>query len=1190
MQLKRLEAYGFKSFAERIVIMFDEGITAVVGPNGSGKSNITDAIRWVLGEQNIRTLRGLRSEDIIFAGSAGRRALSVAEVVLVFDNRDKSLSIDYEEVIVKRRLYRNGDSEIYLNDARCRIKDIYQLFADTGIGHDGMSIIGQNRLNDILDSRPEERRVFFEETAGITKYRTRKQEALRRLRENDGDLIRLRDIMHAQAAELEPLSKQAKKTETHRTLVAERRQYQLTSLVRQYERLSDEKAKLDDLMRMQRDAEAMSIQKRSHADEEKHVLGKAIGRIDTELAEKEEKIRVLQEKCDHLNKKAAVLMGRRDQGMKRKDDLEKLMASDRSKIEATAQELIQIEHMLAQKRSTYTEKNQTSLKKRTEIEALGRTLHQQEQQAAHSRKSYEAAEHVMAKLREQLAVLTSTFERDDAWQREQQENLSQKKESLHELQGMLRDKVCSVSQMEQQLHSGEQEHNQVKYMLEKAQEEGRFLEAHIRETEGDLQQMRRNLEFLRKMQESYEGFGKDVQTVLQSTEPWRRGVSGAVAELIHIPEQYLTAIEVALGGSVRSIVTEDAQVAKAAISYLKRQHGGRVTFLPLTTIVVRQPRDIDLASIRGAVGWASHLVTTQGKYQKVVDHLLAQTLVIESLDDALAAAKALGYRIRIVTGTGELLSPGGSLSGGGRRKGQSFLLNRQHEIDKLSDQARMKTEQYHQLQHQLEEHVQLLRDQQEQRAAIRERMEQIKQKLIEERGKCDVLKERIKNQDAAVRELETATHMQTETAAGLQEKKTRVLRHLMQCEAHARRFSEELEQTNACIEKIYAERTSIERLAHALEVDCAALNAEILTGADHHKLREMERKEAMRALADVTAQIADLTDELSADAKAMEELSREIAEQDDILRERLDACRGLKDQRIEYEARTRLFDDEIKKYAAEIDNIRGKLHESDKNLDRVSVRMDDCRSTLLSDFGMTPDAAASEAQDIADDILTAQMQRLDDAIRALGSINPNAIEEYAERKARYDEEEAQIRDLQAAKEDIEQIIRKIDTDMSRTFREAFEQIQRYFNEIFIRLFGGGTAELRLTAPEDILSSGVEILVTLPEKKRQNLSALSGGERALTVIALLFSFLKYRPSPFSILDEIDAPLDEANVSRFGDFLQEFAKHTQFIVVTHRKGTMRAADTMYGVTVEDAGVSKILSIRLQDYESVQNASYA
>ena len=429
--------------------------------------------------------------------------------------------------------------------------------------------------------------------------------------------------------------------------------------------------------------------------------------------------------------------------------------------------------------------------------------------------------------------------------------------------------------------------------------------------------------------------------------------------------------------------------------------------------------------------------------------------------------------------------------------------------------------------------------------------------------------------------------MAQESSARAARKKELLERHLAQCGDHARRFSKETEEIAQKMTALSSEEQSCAQGLHALEVESAALDAEIRTGTDHVKTRTLECREATEMLDGFTEQIAKLSEELSAGEQRNAALESAISEEEGKLRAHRDNAQILKDRRLRYEADMRLLDDAIKRTIACMEQVRAKLHENDKHLDRINVRLADCSENLISEFGMTAETAAQQISPIDESVLNERLNELTNAINALGAVNPNAVEEYAEKKARYEEEEAQIHDLQKAKEDIERIIQKIDTDMTQTFREAFQQIQGYFNEIFMRLFGGGVAELRLTDQSDILSSGVEILVTLPHKKRQNLSALSGGERALTVIALLFSFLKYRPSPFSILDEIDAPLDEANVSRFGDFLQEFAHNTQFIIVTHRKGTMRAADSMYGVTVEDAGVSKVLSIRLKDYEESATA---
>ena len=522
MQLKRLEAYGFKSFAERIVVQFDQGITAVVGPNGSGKSNLTDAVRWVLGEQNIRMLRGLRAEDIIFAGSSARRALSVAEVILVFDNTDKTLPIDYEEVVVKRRLYRNGDSEIYLNDSRCRIKDIYQLFADTGIGHDGMSIIGQNRLNDILDSRPEDRRVFFEETAGITKYRTRKQEALRKLRDNDADLVRLSDIMHAQAAELQPLSQQAEKTKQFRALDSERRSYQLTALVQQHESLQKEQESADRELHVHEEAEIRAMQERKEKEDQKTVLEEKMAAIDLRMGEQEQKSTELQSNLDHLTREAALLEGRRDEGEKRKAYIEQQRQSAEVKIQTTRQEIAQIDALLVRKREECTGKEHALHEACAELERVQALMHTEEKEQERNAHARHAVQRVLARLREKLAAVSGAHQ-DSDHAASAQEELARRRSLLIETQSELTAAEDEARHIEEELCGVKEKCSRIQKEMEELRRAQENDERQLRQTEGEMLRAQQSLEFLRRMQESYEGFGKAVQ--------WRQRSVGVCAIL-----------------------------------------------------------------------------------------------------------------------------------------------------------------------------------------------------------------------------------------------------------------------------------------------------------------------------------------------------------------------------------------------------------------------------------------------------------------------------------------------------------------------------------------------------------------------------------------------------------------------------------------------------------------------------------
>ena len=999
MQLKKLEAYGFKSFADKIEVEFDKGITAIVGPNGSGKSNISDAIKWVLGEQNVRNLRGVKAEDIIFTGSETRRQMGVAEVSLYFDN-DGSLPVDFREVVVTRRLFRTGESEFYINKSRCRLKDITNLFADSGIGHDSMGIISQNKMDEILNARPEEKRLFFEEAAGITKYRNRKKEAMRKLDDTEGNLQRVHDILGEIENQLEPLRISAEKAARHQELQEELKRFQLSGLYHRFRELKGRRQGFDSAIEEKKDQEMA-------ANTAVQLIEGRTARLDGEILALEKQLEALAAKRNEIH----------------------------VRIEAADSEIKVLEERRRQGKAN-RQRHQQLLKE------LAATAEEARQNVA----LLEKAE-AQAKAKKQAAEQTVAANRQRA--RELRTQLMAMKGQRDELAGRLQ-------AAERNIH-----------------------------TTGSRVQV------LARLQNSYEGFGRAVKAVLKSQQPWRSGVCGAVAELLQVPGRYVTAIEVALGGSQQNIVTEDTDTAKAAIEMLKRDRLGRATFLPLSSITVRQNREIVPADAKGVLGWANDLVGTEPKYGKVADFLLGRTLVMDTLDNALALNRQLGQRLRIVTLEGELLSPGGALAGGSQQNRESSFLNRREEIRQL----------------------------QEALAGFEQEKEKLAAGIAGIARQYDALDMEADELAAATNKLEMEKAVLEQQAIRSREQILLRQRELQRCENSSRQQSEEL----AALEKELSD--SMESIAGLMETSQLE-NRRFAAADQEHKAVYQQR---------------------------MNRLS--------------DKKNNAKEVR---EAHGRLAD------------IQSQLHQIELNAAKVDYDIEQCQQEMLSQYGLVPERAAEEAPDLEPGELKKRLRSLEHELNALGAVNPNAPQEYADLQQRHGFLSGNAEDLEKAKADLMQLIGEMEATMTKQFREAFIKINDFFGEIFVQLFGGGQAKIQLTDKENVLESGVNIMVTVPGKKTQNLSVLSGGERALTVVALLFSFLKYRPAPFSVLDEIDAPLDEANIGRFGTFLKEYAEHTQFIIVTHRKGTMESADTMYGVTIEDAGVSKVLSVKLQDYE--------
>ena len=1179
LQLKRLEAYGFKSFADKSEIEFDKGITAIVGPNGSGKSNITDAIRWVLGEQNVRNLRGVKAEDIIFTGSAARHALGVAEVSLVFAN-DGELPVDFQEVVITRRLFRSGESEFYINKARCRLKDIYDLLADTGLGHDGMSVISQNKIDEILNSKPEERRLFFEETAGITKYRSRKRESMRKLEDTEKNLVRVTDIIQEITNQLEPLSVQAEKTRQYNGLQEEYKKCKLTELCQQYEKFSsvaEENVKKIEACRDQEVAANTAVQL---AETRKQTLSKEM--LDLEqslqlLAEKNNalrdqleagkvEIRTLEERCQQGDANQARLLEQRQ-----------ALAQQKTAAEAEKTELETAEQSHHQQQEAAEAK---LVKEKEQAAAIGQQVKEQKLLCQQANAEREQLQKDILEKQNELALLQRDIDTSNETRAQREQSIAAAEKELADwqqektaLDQEAAEKASQHQRLSEQQKNGERRQRQLAGELQLLRQSARAVEQYVQQAEAKLQ-------VLQHMQQVYEGFGKAARSVLTAREPWRKGVCGAVAELLTVPSAYITAAEVALGGSQQNVVTEDTDTAKQAIAFLKRTHAGRVTFLPLSTIVVHASMDEAVRRAPGVIGYMNEVVTAEPKFRKVVDFLLARTLLVDTLDHALQLAKKQGYRLRIVTVGGELLNPGGSLSGGSQQHREASFLNRSGEIEALQQTLTKKKQEAAESQARQDEAA---REAAASEQAVADSKQQLQGILVREAelrvatGKLAAQLESGASKLSAMKEL--ARQLET-TFAKAQEQRVHTMHDLQTLKSSSAAVQTKCTQAAEKLDDLEQDANDLAKYINEWELKRTVFEQEVLRSHERVLLKQREIEQTAAALTANHQEEAALLAALTAGNEQLKDL-RQAGEK---LQQTYEA--GNAEHQAVYETKMQKMvesqeNDQAAHTAAQhLNALQARLHQLELDASKVQFGLTQCMDTIQDEYGLSPQQAAPLCLELTAAALRRRREELEAGIAALGAVNPHAIEEYDELRKRHDFMQQQSTDLMGAQENLQRILKEMDVTMTRQFREAFVKIREYFNEIFVELFGGGQANLFLTDEHDVLNSGVEIEVQLPEKKRQNLSALSGGERALTVIALLFSFLRCKPSPFSVLDEIDAPLDEANISRFGRFLREFAENTQFIIVTHRKGTMEAADTMYGITLESAGVSKIISVKLDE----------
>ena len=1180
VQLRRLEAYGFKSFADRLEIEFDKGITAIVGPNGSGKSNITDAVRWVLGEQNVRSLRGTRAEDIIFTGSATRRALGVAEVSLTFDNSDGQLSLDFKEIVITRRLFRSGESEFYINKAKCRLKDIYELFADTGLGRDAISVISQNKIDEVLNSRPEERRLLFEETAGITKYRNRKKESLRKLADTEQNLLRVQDILSEIENQLEPLQQQAEKTTRHQQLSAQYKDCRLSQNLYRYEAgkkiVEESQARLQKL----RDEELLQLTKVQRLEADKQQLDKDLLEIEQQLQKYMEENHRLEQVMEKNDREIALLEERCNQSGRMQQSLEidaadllkyrTVLQKEYAEAEQRQQEQVQRKAVLEtelQKKLALEKELEEKIQRQTSLLAELRRKSEVEM-AAHNELKKEAAllerdiEETQRRVTEEAAVTSS-----------QTDEVAKQTSSLK----ALREEIEKLQQQEQQT-GAEEKTQRLRYLqLEKSQEEE---SQHLQKLQQQFQQEQARLHILENLQRDYDGFGRAVKAVLKSNAPWRKKICGAVAELIQVDKPYVLAIETALGGSLQNVVTEDTQTAKQAISFLKQGRLGRVTFLPLAALVVKRPEKNDVVrKMAGFIGYANELVQIEKPYQKAADFLLARTIVMDTVDHALLLAEKQGYRSRIVTLEGEILNPGGSMAGGSNLQKESSFLNRKEELTSLAASIEKKNQEIRKRQEQLETGAQLFAAQKSSlhklQAALQNLRMEIAQQTIGAQKEGASL---VRMEEALAAQATKLDFLKKQSLALLQ--KEAVCKDKIALQENDEKLRQADQDAVLHLQDLQMDKEDVKKLLVNLQIEQTVIEQGLLRLQDNCKNKQNEIDRSNKEISRKNQEKISLQETVAACRLEMEKWQTEnihLAAEKAAQQKTHETAYQL---RMEKLVQLQEHDKQTKQEQRNLQGTREKVHRFELEQAKKEFELAQWTAQLLEEYQLTPEEAVSRKLELSLPDLQKLLKEIEAEMEALGSINPNAIEEYAAVRQRYDFLSGQTADLISAKADLSDIIADIDQTMAKQFQTAFSKIGEYFSDIFVRLFGGGQAKLRLTNEEDILSSGIEIEVQPPEKKLQNLSVLSGGERALTVIALLFAFLQYRPAPFSVVDEIDAPLDEANVSRFAAFLQEYAENTQFIVVTHRKGTMEAANVMFGVTVEDAGVSKIVSVRMSD----------
>lgn len=1188
MRLKSFTTYGFKSFADKTELTFDKGITAVVGPNGSGKSNISDAIRWALGEQSAKYLRGSKMEDVIFSGSGKRRPLGVAEVNLEFDNSDHTLPLDFDTVNITRRLYRSGDSDYAINKKNCRLKDIIDLLADTGLGKGSMAIIGQNKIDEILNSRPEDRRGLFEEAAGIAKYRLRKKDAMRRLDDTGANLTRINDIRTEVEAQVEPLAKAAEKTTKFNALSEELKLCQLSILLRKLDNMESLKASLEarkataaDFFSHQaavlssREAEAVQVQR------ELDQLAEGYSRLQEDIAAREKAL-------EKLRGQQGVLSERGEQSQRAVARLEQ---SNAKLSEQAAGLEAQMQELAAEFDAVDKERAKADLavnKLQAERDLQARALADAQSKSSNAQNEFFTGMQELLKLRNELRSLEQAQELRMRKRDALKKSIDEAEAAVERSQGHYN------KLLEAQAGNGHQQELVAKAAAELTAQLDELRKA-LHEAASEQQQVQRQLtnaetkaQTLRRMQDSYEGFGIGIKTVLKAQASWRKDLIGVVAELIKVEDKYVAAMETALGEGAQNIVARTAQGAKQAIAFLKQSGTGRATFLPLDTVQRRFPskEEAAAATLPGVCGFAVDLLQYAPEAENAIRFLLGRVLIAENMDAALAAAKATRYRLRVVTLDGDVVNAGGSMTGGARRQREGYL-SREREIKQalqLCDALHQKVLRW---QEQLEEQEREAKELTRKQSEAKEQLAQLRLKGSEIRLHLEQLEATKKRENDNLLLLLDDRKQVTDEYMANRDKLKALRTNVSERESLDAEAREQLEGMKRQIAQLGSAVTALEnqlqdaRVALETSAAKAELNSQRMQQLDADTLRVRKEISANQEEADkleqTIAECQERQQELQRQGEAeLAELKKIVSGKDEFTEQRgtllnkqsqlEQAVSAARKDTADSEAALRQAELELARQESDYQHVVEQLKQ-DYQLDENEARLVDISQVAQLDLKA----------------LQRRASKLSLAITELGPINAAAIEEYKAVKERSEFLRKQYEDLSAAKDNLEAVITEINSGMTKRFKEAFAQINIYFAQCYVKLFGGGTAVLKLTEPDNILDSGIDIQVQPPGKKLQSLYLMSGGERALTVIALLFALLSYQPAPFCILDEIDAPLDDANIQRFANFLREYAAKTQFIMITHRKGTMEAADIMYGVTMEESGVSKLLSVKINAKES-------
>ena len=1179
MYLKSIEVHGFKSFANKLVFEFHNGITGIVGPNGSGKSNVADAVRWVLGEQSAKQLRGSNMQDVIFSGTELRKPQSYAYVALTITNEDHTLNVPYEEVQVARRVYRSGESEYLLNGAVCRLKDVQELFFDTGIGKEGYSIIGQGQIDRILSGKPEERRELFDEAAGIVKFKKRKAAAEKNLDAESQNLLRVRDILAELEKQVGPLQSQAEKAREYLRLKDDLKKYEISLFIQDYDSYSEELAEVKENIRNTEQELAAEKDRQESTKAEFEQVESQIRAFDELLEQKREACNEDRLSCTKIEGEIKVAREKISSLSDGKEYYADRMANIRADIEKAELEKKEYEESRAAVMSCLSDKQNEEKQLQQAVDALSAEI-------AAANDAISGQNNIIAETADKSNEINLEKQKAESML---EQNSIRKAELNRQILSNKSQVSAAVQQMEREEAALEQirstldeEREKKQQFLQKAREctaAADELRMQMQEQQRQYHMNHSRLTTLKNITERYDGYGQSIRRVMEQKDK-NTGIVGVIADIIQVDHKYETAVETALGGNIQNIVTEDEATAKQMINFLKKNRYGRATFLPLTTVSAQGGRiKPEVLGEQGVIGCVSALVGNDKKYDGLIEYLLGRFVLVDTIDHAVALGKKYRHTLRIVTLEGELLRPGGSMSGGAY-KNSSNLLGRRHEMEKLEKEIKK----------------------------IKSSMESMEKKMEKFGQQSAKAKKQAGEKDALLRELEireNTASIKYEQAVSMKEQTEAEFNAIVQT-------GKELENQRNTLEDSLVQIS--ERLNESRHENEAAKN---------QIEQASERMEAAsRELSVGQERLTELKVDISTYIQQRDFLEENLAKAEELLAERNSEYNALSDEQShsdlqveEMKQSIRAFEEEVAASREEIAVLEQEIGESEKKKDelmasqkdfferrnemleriskldqecfRLGARRDKCKEQLeqrinymWSEYEITYHNARDQIGEssVSYTRMKSLVSETRDGIRALGDVNVNAIEDYKTVSERYELLKTQHDDLIESEEALKKIIAELDEEMRKQFTEKFAEIKTQFDKVFRELFGGGKGTLALVEDEHVLSAGIRIIAQPPGKKLQNMMQLSGGEKALTAIALLFAIQNLKPSPFCLLDEIEAALDDSNVKRYAKYLHKLTKNTQFIVITHRQGTMSAADALYGITMQEKGVSTLVSVKL------------